>query len=69
MGIKMLTLHLPSVVRMHEWEKLFSIGEDGTSFNTFYESVKDRGHTILLIQDSNDSIFGCFAVEEWHKTN
>ena len=67
-GIKMLTLHLPSRVRMREWDKLFTIESDGTSMLTFYESLRERDDTIILIQDSQDSVFGCFAVEEWHKS-
>jgi hypothetical protein len=47
-----IALYLPSLVRMREWTLLFTIEKDGVSFKTFYERVKDRDNTVLLIKDS-----------------
>ena len=33
---------------------------------TFINLVKGRDDTLILIQDSEDSVFGAFNVEEWH---
>lgn len=68
-GIKMLTLHLPALVRMREWNLLFSLERDGSSMINFYNQVRERDDTIIIIQDANDCIFGCFTVEQWHKSN
>lgn len=67
-GINLITMHLPALVKMREWRLLFSIGRDGTSFDTFYRLVQDRDNTIVFVQDEHDDVFGAFMVEEWHQS-
>mmetsp|Transcript_1593 Transcript_1593/g.2117 ORF Transcript_1593/g.2117 Transcript_1593/m.2117 type:complete len:97 (+) Transcript_1593:195-485(+) len=35
-GIRLISFNLPAHIRTREWSKLFSIDNDGSSFNTFY---------------------------------
>ena len=44
---------------------MFSISEDGSSINTFYEKVDEYEETVIFIQDENNNVFGCFMVEPW----
>ena len=59
----MLTMYLPPLIKMREWNLLFTIERDGTSFETFYRSVEDRDNTMIIIEDENGDIFGAFMVE------
>lgn len=34
---------------MREWRLLFSIDRDGCSFLTFYNYIKDRDNTLIVI--------------------
>jgi hypothetical protein len=65
-GFKMLTLHLPPLIKMRDWTLLYSIDQDGTSMMTFYNCVKDFDEVVILIKDADDSVFGCFTTEKWH---
>lgn len=65
-GIRMLTLHLPPLIRMRDWQLLFSIDTDGTSMMTFYNLVREHDETIILIKDSQNSVFGAYVNERWH---
>lgn len=51
---------------MREWKLLFTIDTDGESLQTFYNNVKNRDHTVLLIKDENGYIFGSYNQEAWH---
>ena len=48
-GMTMLNLHLPAVVRMCDWNLLFTIDRDGSSMLTFYERVRGFPETLMLI--------------------
>lgn len=61
----MISRLLPPMIRMREWEKLFSVDVDGISLSTFYKNLHDHSSTILLIQDSNGWKFGCYASSDW----
>ena len=65
-GIKMLTLHLPPLIRMRDWERVFSIDSEGTSMISYYNCLKEHDETIILIKDSEDSVFGAYVNERWH---
>lgn len=56
---------LPSMVRMREWQRLFSIDIDGISLNTFYNNLHDHSSTIIVMQDINGWKFGWYASQEW----
>lgn len=56
---------LPSYMQLCKWERLFKMNEDGCSFITFYEKLKERENTVLVVKDHNDHVFGCFCRESW----
>jgi hypothetical protein len=60
--------YLPPLVKMREWKLLFTIGKDGVSYTTFYENVRDRDNTVLLVKDSKGKVFGAYCSEAWKKT-
>ena len=50
-GFMMISLHLPPIIKLREWNRVFSIEQDGTSMNTFYKCLQDHEDTVILIQD------------------
>ncbi|CDW83732.1 oxidation resistance protein [Stylonychia lemnae] len=66
---KLIAYFLPGLIRMREWRLLFSINQDGVSMQTFYNLVRNRDNTLLLIKDLNDRVFGGFCCEEWRIRN
>ncbi|CAI2360256.1 unnamed protein product [Moneuplotes crassus] len=61
----MISRFLPPMIRMREWERVFSIDVDGASYKTFYKNVYNHSATILIIQDSNGWKFGAYAASDW----
>lgn len=61
----MISRLLPPVIRMREWERLFSVDVDGISLKTFYKNMHEHTATILLIQDTNGWRFGGYAAHDW----
>jgi hypothetical protein len=61
----MISRFLPPIIRMREWERLFSIDVDGISLKTFFSNTHDHTATILLIQDTKGYRFGCYAAHDW----
>ena len=45
-----LTYHLPSICRMHQWKLLFSINEHGYSPFTFFKNLGGTEYTMLVIE-------------------
>lgn len=68
-GIRLITMYLPPLIRMREWNLLFSIDNDGISINTFYSKTDDRDHTVTLILTEFNEVFGFYMTEAWHKSN
>lgn len=64
--ITKLSSYIPPVRLMGSWEILFCINTDGVSLRTFFDKVKNRNPTVILIQDTNKNIFGAFLTEAWH---
>jgi TLD len=62
-----IAYYMPSLVRMREWTRLFTIAKDGVSYTTFYENLKDRDNTVILIKDNKGKIFGAYCSEYWRK--
>lgn len=60
-----LTYHLPAVIRMNNWELLYSINRDGYSSENFFAKIKDHEYTMLVIKDQRGHVFGAFCTEEW----
>lgn len=56
---------LPPIIRMREWERLYSIDVDGVSLSTFYKNMHGHTATILIFQDTNNYKFGWYAASDW----
>lgn len=67
-GIQLITMNLPPLIRMREWVLLHSIDIHGCSMNTFYKNVEERDNTVILVENENSEVFGCFMTEEWHQS-
>jgi len=61
----LLVPFLPRRYASSDWSLLYSTDKHGISINTFYSKVKEKGPTILLIEDSNHYVFGAFVSESW----
>ncbi|XP_043283708.1 MTOR-associated protein MEAK7 [Venturia canescens] len=59
-----LNLSLPHDLR-NEWRFLFSSQVHGESFSTMLGRVSIQGSTIIIVQDTDDHVFGAFAPENW----
>ncbi|CDF38015.1 unnamed protein product [Chondrus crispus] len=65
--------HIPSIVgagvpkRFHECglRLLYSTNEHGMSLLTLYNRVKTASPTLLVIRDTKDRVFGCYAAAPW----
>ena len=53
------------LLRMRPWEVIFRINTDGVSLRTFYNNAQKYNPTILLIQDTNGTVFGAVVSEQW----
>ncbi|CAG8486201.1 8124_t:CDS:2 [Diversispora eburnea] len=59
---------LPRRIRLStKWNLLYSLDQDGTSMNTMYYKVKDKGPLILTIKDMDDQVFGAFVTEPFKR--
>lgn len=59
-----LNLSLPHELR-DEWRFLFSSQVHGESFSTMLGRITQQGATIIILQDSDDHVFGGFASDNW----
>lgn len=59
-----LNLSLPHELR-NEWRFLFSSQVHGESFSTMLGRISMQGATIIIVQDTDDHVFGGFATESW----
>lgn len=59
-----LNLSLPHSLR-NEWRFLFSSQVHGESFSTMLGRITMQGATIMILQDSDDHVFGGFASDNW----
>ena len=59
-----LNLSLPHELR-NEWRFLFSSQVHGESFSTMLGRIQMQGATIIIVQDTDDHVFGGFATDSW----
>ncbi|KAG7207158.1 hypothetical protein KM043_008848 [Ampulex compressa] len=59
-----LNLSLPQELR-NEWRFLFSSQVHGESFSTMLGRIVLQGATIVILQDTDDHVFGGFASDSW----
>jgi hypothetical protein len=64
--IRFIYANLPPLLAIQQSLKLiYSIAVHGANINTFYDRMVESGPTIMILQDSKGSKFGCFCLEEW----
>eukprot|EP00933_Yihiella_yeosuensis_P041733 TRINITY_DN36133_c5_g1_i1.p1 TRINITY_DN36133_c5_g1~~TRINITY_DN36133_c5_g1_i1.p1 ORF type:complete len:338 (+),score=45.40 TRINITY_DN36133_c5_g1_i1:101-1114(+) len=65
--LKELSLNLPLACRIATtWKLLYCPKVHGVSIRTFFRQCQAfPGETLILIEDSNGAIFGCFASHTW----
>lgn len=59
-----LNLSLP-IDLTKEWRFLFSSQVHGESFSTMLGRISMQGATIIIIQDTDDNVFGAFSSDSW----
>ncbi|CAK9828652.1 MTOR-associated protein MEAK7 [Anthophora retusa] len=59
-----LNLSLPHELR-NEWRFLFSSQVHGESFSTMLGRITMQGSTIMILQDTDNHVFGGFASDSW----
>ncbi|XP_015587276.1 TLD domain-containing protein 1 isoform X2 [Cephus cinctus] len=59
-----LNLNLPHEL-CNEWRFLFSSQVHGESFSTMLGRISMQGSTIIILQDTDDHVFGGFASDSW----
>ncbi|XP_012284974.1 TLD domain-containing protein 1 [Orussus abietinus] len=59
-----LNLSLPHELR-DEWRFLFSSQVHGESFSTMLGRIVMQGATLVIVQDTDDHVFGGFASDNW----
>jgi hypothetical protein len=58
---------IPEGLHMHQWERIFSIGRDGDSFQTMLNLCHAHQHTILVVKTTTGHILGGFASDPWRE--
>ena len=56
---------VPDIYKFQTWKLVFDTGHDGVSYGTLYYKVKDYNPTLVLVQDSNENVFGIYASQVW----
>ena len=61
--IKEIHKNLPYYNQYENWNKIFSINENGHNFKTFYNIIKNYKNLIFIIKDEQKNVFGSFSNE------
>jgi hypothetical protein len=62
--IASIVAHLPVLQKINpQWHLGYSMAVDGVSMRTLYRQVMEVGPCLLVIEDSQNCIFGCFSSE------
>eukprot|EP01122_Echinamoeba_exundans_P013067 TRINITY_DN5639_c0_g2_i1.p1 TRINITY_DN5639_c0_g2~~TRINITY_DN5639_c0_g2_i1.p1 ORF type:complete len:723 (-),score=94.45 TRINITY_DN5639_c0_g2_i1:3-2171(-) len=56
---------LPTRYRNCEWQLLYSTARHGVSLNTFYMKTRNRGPSVMIVEDTEGYVFGGFVSESW----
>ena len=63
-----LSSKISPLLLMRLWEVRFRINSDGVSMRTFFNKLEKYNPTMLLIQDTNNCVFGALVTEIWHSS-
>jgi len=65
-NLALLVPHLPANVRNHQWRRLYSVAEHGTSMRVLlHRCSAAKEACVTLIEDMNGCIFGAFHMKTW----
>mmetsp|Transcript_73813 Transcript_73813/g.153823 ORF Transcript_73813/g.153823 Transcript_73813/m.153823 type:complete len:385 (-) Transcript_73813:163-1317(-) len=66
-----LQTHLPVATRFSScWKLIYCPAVHGVSLKTFYRQCQTwPGETLLLVEDTDGKVFGCFASQTWRTTS
>jgi hypothetical protein len=56
---------LPSMIKMADWQLVYSLNRDGISMLTFFDKCKPHTNTFLVVQDFQGRVFGGYCNEPW----
>lgn len=56
---------LPSMIKMADWQLVYSLNRDGISMLTFFDKCKHHPNTFLVVQDFQGKVFGGYCNEAW----
>ena len=59
---------LPKIYQLRNWKLVYSPTEHGVALRTMYRNACDFGATLLLVQDTTQTVFGGFISEPWRVT-
>lgn len=62
-GFKLITFHLPPLVKMQEWKLIFSIDRDGVDMGTFYNRVEEHEESVIMIETEENDVIGAFMTD------
>lgn len=57
--------HLPNRFKFMDWKLLYGTQVHGISLNTFFLNLEDAGPSIMVVEDKDRNLFGCFASDSW----
>eukprot|EP00823_Brevimastigomonas_motovehiculus_P004192 TRINITY_DN2698_c0_g1_i1.p1 TRINITY_DN2698_c0_g1~~TRINITY_DN2698_c0_g1_i1.p1 ORF type:complete len:281 (-),score=49.52 TRINITY_DN2698_c0_g1_i1:374-1216(-) len=60
---------LPEAQSIQDLKLLYHMSADGASISNFYNRAQEQGPTIMLIRDSANYVFGCYASESWRRSS
>ena len=64
--MKILSTYLPKRFQIRRWEKIHRLAVDGAGLaGLLRKYVVTMGSSIMIIKDTNDNKFGCFATDPW----
>jgi hypothetical protein len=62
-----LMVHLPESLQMQNFKLAYSMLNDGSDVSSFYKKARPHKNSILLIQTTDGTEFGCFTASAWHE--
>lgn len=65
--MKELITNCPPRTHAYKWRLYYSTDRDGLSTNTLYSNMESVDESILIIQDSDNRVFGAFIDCQWIK--
>ncbi|KAJ6228072.1 nucleolar protein 7/estrogen receptor coactivator-related [Anaeramoeba flamelloides] len=68
-NIETIFQELPKSLSLSDWKLIFNTENDGISFNTFYQSMDPISSSLMIIQTTDNDVFGIFNPTRIHLSN